>query len=96
MARESFNDPVVVKLINETFIPVKVDGEERPDIDNIYMNACHLLTGTGGWPLTIFLAPDGRPFFAGTYFPKETSQGMAGLREIILKTGELWEKSKKT
>lgn len=92
MARESFNDPVVAKLINETFVPVKVDREERPDIDNIYMNACQLLTGTGGWPLTIFLTPDGRPFFAGTYFPKETSQGMAGLKEIILKTGELWEK----
>ena len=92
MARESFNDPVVAKLINETFVPVKVDREERPDIDNIYMNACQLLTGTGGWPLTIFLTPDGRPFFAGTYFPKETSQGMAGMKEIILKTGELWEK----
>ncbi|MDD3455049.1 MAG: thioredoxin domain-containing protein, partial [Methanobacteriales archaeon] len=92
MARESFNDPIVAKLINETFVPVKVDREERPDIDNIYMNACQLLTGTGGWPLTIFLTPDGRPFFAGTYFPKETSQGMPGLKEIILKTGELWEK----
>lgn len=92
MARESFNDPIVAKLINETFVPIKVDREERPDIDSIYMNACQLLTGTGGWPLTIFLTPDGRPFFAGTYFPRETSHGMAGLKEIILKTKELWEK----
>ncbi|HOK72703.1 MAG TPA: thioredoxin domain-containing protein [Methanothermobacter sp.] len=90
MARESFNDPVVAKLINETFVPVKVDREERPDIDNIYMNACQLLTGTGGWPLTIFLTPDGRPFFAGTYFPNETSQGVPGLKEIIFKVRELW------
>jgi len=91
MARESFNDPVVAKLINETFVPVKVDREERPDIDSIYMNACQLLTGMGGWPLTIFLTPDGRPFFAGTYFPNETSGGVTGLKEIIFKVRELWE-----
>ena len=71
MERESFEDTKVAKIMNEYFISIKVDREERPDIDQVYMNAAHLLTGHGGWPLNAIALPDGRPFYAGTYFPKE-------------------------
>jgi hypothetical protein len=70
MAHESFEDPATAEILNARFVSVKVDREERPDVDAIYMEAAQALTGSGGWPLTVFLAPDGRPFFAGTYFPK--------------------------
>jgi len=72
MERESFEDPEVAKIMNEYFISIKVDREERPDIDQVYMNAAQLLTGQGGWPLNAIALPDGRPFYAGTYYPKET------------------------
>ena len=71
MAHESFEDPAVAEVMNERYIPVKVDREERPDIDQVYMNAVQLLTGSGGWPLNIIALPDGRPVYGGTYFPKE-------------------------
>lgn len=71
MEHESFMDSTVAKVMNENFVPVKIDREERPDIDQIYMNAVHLISGRGGWPLNAFALPDGRPFYAGTYFPKE-------------------------
>jgi len=71
MEKESFNDPEVARIMNEHFISIKVDREERPDIDQIYMTAAQLITGTGGWPLNVFALPDGKPFFAGTYFPKQ-------------------------
>ena len=71
MEEESFSDPRVAALINDVFIPVKVDREERPDIDQIYMKACHLLSPSCGWPLTLFLSPDGKPFYAATYIPRE-------------------------
>jgi uncharacterized protein len=70
MEHESFEDNEVAALMNDTFVCIKVDREERPDIDNIYMTVCQMLTGSGGWPLTIFLTPDKKPFFAGTYIPK--------------------------
>jgi uncharacterized protein YyaL (SSP411 family) len=91
MEHESFEDPQVASLINENFIPIKVDREERPDIDQIYMAVCQAVTGAGGWPLTIILTPDREPFFAGTYFPKESRFGRTGLMELIPKLAELWQ-----
>ena len=84
MAHESFEDAIVGEMINEVFVPIKVDREERPEIDNIYMNVCQMMTGSGGWPLTIILTPDKKPFFAGTYFPKESQYGRIGLKDIII------------
>jgi uncharacterized protein YyaL (SSP411 family) len=91
MARESFQDPEIGQLINQIFVPVKVDREERPDIDSVYMMVCQMITGTGGWPLTIIMTPDQKPFFAGTYFPKETGPRGTGLRDLILNVRDLWE-----
>ncbi len=91
MAHESFEDPEVARLLNEVFICIKVDREERPDIDNIYMSVCQMMTGSGGWPLTIFMTPDKKPFFAGTYIPKETRFGRTGLVELIPKINEAWQ-----
>lgn len=79
MERESFADPEVATVLNEVFVPVKVDREERPDLDGIYMAVCQAMTGNGGWPLTIIMTPDQKPFFAGTYFPKKSSFGRIGL-----------------
>jgi len=92
MAYESFADERVAALLNESFVCVKVDREERPDIDGIYMQVCQMMTGSGGWPLTVILTPDREPFFAGTYFPKETLFGRIGMLELIPKITELWEK----
>ena len=72
MAHESFEDPTVAALLNEAFICIKVDREERPDIDHIYMAVCQMMTGSGGWPLTIIMTPEREPFFAATYIPKES------------------------
>ncbi len=90
MAEESFEDEEVASLLNEHFICVKVDREERPDIDAVYMSAAQLMSGTGGWPLTVILTPDGRPFFAATYLPKHSRQGMTGLTTIIPLISQLW------
>lgn len=83
MAHESFEDNEIAKIMNEKFINIKVDREERPDIDDIYQRACQLVTGNGGWPLSIFLTPDLKPFYVGTYFPKESRYGMPGFGEIL-------------
>ena len=91
MEHESFEDPDIAALLNETFIPIKVDREERPDIDQIYMSVCQAVTGTGGWPLTVILTPDKLPFFTGTYFPKEGRFGRTGLVELIPKIDDLWK-----
>ena len=91
MAHESFDDENIARFINEVFIPVKVDREERPDIDKIYMQVATMMTGRGGWPLTIFLTPEKKPFFAATYIPKENQFGQRGLREIILQVKDLWK-----
>src|SRR5438270_1422639 len=77
MARESFEDPQTAALMNRDFVAVKVDREERPDLDQVYMRAVQGMTGSGGWPMTVFLLPDGTPFFAGTYFPPSDRHGMA-------------------
>jgi len=90
MAHESFEDPEVAKQINETFISVKVDREERPDIDGVYMTVCQMMTGSGGWPLTIILTPNKEPFFAATYIPKETQLGRVGMLTLIPRIRELW------
>lgn len=90
MAHESFEDPEIATLLNDSFLCVKVDREERPDIDNIYMAVCQALTGNGGWPTSIFMTPDQKPFFAGTYFPKTTRGGMIGFRELLLAIREKW------
>ena len=90
MAHESFEDTDVAELINKVFIPIKVDREERPDIDKIYMTVCQMMTGSGGWPLTIIMTPEKKPFFAGTYFPKQTRFGRIGLVDLIKRIEELW------
>ncbi len=83
MERESFEDEVTAALMNEGFVNIKVDREERPDLDSIYMRAVQAMVGQGGWPLTVFLTPDGVPFFGGTYFPPESRQGMPAFREVL-------------
>ena len=90
MAHESFEDEEVAELMDETFVSIKVDREERPDIDKVYMTVCQMMTGSGGWPLTIIMTPDKKPFFAGTYFPKNTRFGRIGLIDLIKRIKELW------
>jgi uncharacterized protein YyaL (SSP411 family) len=91
MAHESFEDPDIAELMNEAFINIKVDREERPDIDSTYMTVCQMLTGQGGWPLTIIMTPDKEPFFAGTYIPKEASFNRIGLRQLIPGVKGMWK-----
>lgn len=90
MAHESFEDKQVAALLNETFVCIKVDREERPDIDNLYMSAAHVMKQRGGWPLTIIMTPDKKPFFAGTYFPKQSGLGRIGMLELVPRIKELW------
>ncbi len=90
MAHESFEDPAVAKMMNESFVSIKVDREERPDIDGLYMTVCQMMTGSGGWPLTIVMTPDRRPFFAGTYFPKESRFGRAGMTQLLPQLARVW------
>jgi uncharacterized protein YyaL (SSP411 family) len=94
MERESFEDEEVARLLNTRFIAVKVDREERPDIDSIYMSVCQALTGHGGWPLTILMTPDGKPFFAGTYFPKQDRMGLPGLITVLDRAYEAWTENR--
>ncbi|WHH60752.1 thioredoxin domain-containing protein [Petroclostridium sp. X23] len=96
MERESFEDEEVADILNKNFISIKVDREERPDIDHIYMTFCQALTGHGGWPLTIIMTPEQKPFFAGTYFPKHNRMGMSGLMEILNRVSETWKKDRDT
>ncbi len=91
MEKESFEDEEIARILNENYVPIKVDREERPDIDSVYMSVCQMMTGSGGWPLTIIMTPDRKPFFAGTYFPKESVYGRPGLKEILLRVSELWK-----
>lgn len=91
MEHESFEDEQVARLMNESFVSIKVDREERPDLDNIYMTICQMLTGHGGWPLTIIMTPDNKPFFAGTYFPKESRFGRMGMLELAPLVKQIWE-----
>lgn len=91
MERESFSDREVAALLNDHFICIKVDREERPDLDQLYMDAAIALTGTGGWPLNVVLTPDLHPFFAATYLPRENRMGMPGLLEVLPRLAEFWE-----
>ncbi|HSN55060.1 MAG TPA: thioredoxin domain-containing protein, partial [Candidatus Sulfomarinibacteraceae bacterium] len=90
MEHESFEDPIVAALMNEAFVNVKVDREERPDVDQVYMTVCQILTGSGGWPLTIIMTPDKVPFFAGTYLPRETRFGRMGMVDLVPRGQQLW------
>jgi uncharacterized protein YyaL (SSP411 family) len=91
MERESFEDHEVAKLMNETFVSIKVDREERPDLDHIYMTVSQILTGSGGWPLNIIMTPDKRPFFAGTYIPKESRFGRLGMMDLVPRVKQVWK-----
>ena len=90
MGRETFRDPEAAEALNRTFISIKVDREERPDIDAVYMAACQALTGSGGWPLTILMTPDQKPFWAGTYLPPRGQGGRLGLVELLGEVERLW------
>ncbi|MGH8875438.1 MAG: thioredoxin domain-containing protein, partial [Acidimicrobiia bacterium] len=90
MAHESFEDPETALVMNELFVSIKVDREERPDVDSVYMEVVQAATGRGGWPMTIWLTPDGRPFYAGTYFPPEDRHGMPSFRRVMAAVAEAW------
>lgn len=90
MERESFEDEAIAKLMNDNFVNIKVDREERPDLDTIYMNAVQMMTGHGGWPMTVFLTPDGKPFYGGTYFPPNDRHGMPGFPRILIALAEAY------
>lgn len=94
MAHESFEDKEVADYLNKHFISIKVDKEERPDVDNVYMNVCQAMTGHGGWPLTIVMFPNQKPFFSGTYFPKHSRNYMPGLMDILKQIHLQWEKNR--
>ncbi len=91
MAHESFEDPVTAALMNEHFVNIKVDREERPDLDAIYMQAVQAMTGHGGWPMTTFLTPEGEPFYGGTYFPPEPRYGMPSFQQVLNGVSHLWQ-----
>jgi uncharacterized protein len=90
MEKESFEDAEVAQLMNDAFISIKVDREERPDIDGVYMSVCQMITGSGGWPLTIVMTPDKNPFFTGTYFPKHNRFNRIGMMELVPRLKEVW------
>lgn len=90
MEHESFEDEETARLMNDWFVPVKVDREERPDIDSIYMSAVQQMTGHGGWPMTVFITPDGEPFYGGTYYPKEPRYGMPSFQQVLAGVHDAW------
>ena len=95
MAHESFEDDEVAQVLNREFVAVKVDREERPDVDAVYMEVCQALTGSGGWPMTIIMTPDKKPFFAGTYLPKNSRYGRTGLIDLLYSVSQRWATSRK-
>jgi hypothetical protein len=95
MAHESFEDHDVAKVLNQFFVSIKVDREERPDIDTLYMSSVTAMTGQGGWPMSVFLKPSGEPFFAGTYFPPERRYGMPGFKEVLFNIRNIWRVNRK-
>src|SRR5581483_11099828 len=90
MAHESFEDPATAEVMNRLFVNVKVDREERPHVDSIYMEAVQALTGHGGWPMTVFLTPEGKPFYGGTYFPKDDRHGLPGFTRLLEAVDDAW------
>ncbi len=91
MEHESFENPAIAQLMNDHFVCIKVDREERPDLDQIYMNAVQLLTGRGGWPMSVFLTPDLQPFYGGTYWPPTSRMGMPGFDQVLLAVADAWK-----
>src|SRR3981189_756370 len=91
MEHESFEDEAIAGLMNENFVAIKVDREERPDLDQIYMNAVQMLTGHGGWPMSGFLPPQLKPFYGGTYWPPQSSRGMPGFDQILAAVIDAWK-----
>lgn len=94
MAHESFEDPETAALMNDHYVNVKVDREERPDLDSIYMSAVQALTGHGGWPMTVFLTPDGRPFYGGTYYPPVPRHGMPAFPQVLMAIAQAWSEKR--
>jgi uncharacterized protein YyaL (SSP411 family) len=90
MERESFEDETTARLLNDRFVAIKVDREERPDLDSIYMSAVQAMTGGGGWPMSVFLTPEGRPFYGGTYYPNEPRHGLPSFRQVLQGVSEAW------
>ena len=95
MAHESFEDPATAALVNDVTVPVKVDREERPDVDALYMAATQAMTGHGGWPLNAFLTPEGVPFYCGTYFPPESRHGLPSWRMVLDGVADAWATRRK-
>src|SRR5512135_2817359 len=91
MEKESFENEAIAKMMNDRFVNIKVDREERPDLDEVYMNAVQAMTGSGGWPMTVFLTPDLVPFHAGTYFPPEDRGGMPGFPKVLLTVSDYYK-----
>jgi len=94
MAEESFSDPEVAEVLNEQFVPIKVDREERPDVDSLYMTVCQAVRGGGGWPLSVFLTPEKEPFYVGTYFPKEAKRNQPGFLPLTERVAEEWRENR--
>ncbi len=94
MERESFEDPATAEQLNRDFVPIKVDREERPDLDQLYMSAVVAMTGGGGWPMSVFLTPDGKPFYGGTYFPDQARHGMPSFREVLAGVRRAWDEQR--
>src|SRR5215217_3761704 len=90
MERESFEDEQTAALLNENFVAIKVDREERPDLDSIYMDAVQQMTGHGGWPMSVFLTPDGKPFYGGTYFPDVPRHGLPSFKQLLAVLATAW------
>src|SRR5882757_2386063 len=91
MEHESFESEAIALVLNENFVAIKVDREERPDLDQIYMNAVQMLTGHGGWPMSVFLTPELKPFYGGTYWPPHSSRGMPGFDQILAGVHDAWK-----
>jgi uncharacterized protein YyaL (SSP411 family) len=91
MERESFDNEQIAGIMNEHFVSIKIDREQRPDVDEVYIMAVQIMTGSGGWPLSVFLAPDGRPFYGGTYFPPKNIYGRSGFEWLLFIIAELWK-----
>src|SRR4029079_9429164 len=91
MAHESFENAEIAQLMNDNFVCIKVDREERPDLDTIYMNAVQMMTGRGGWPMTVFLTPELKPFYGGTYYPPIDRHGMPGFPRVLMAIAESYK-----
>ena len=94
MERESFEHEATARYLNDHFVSIKVDREERPDLDQLYMGAVQAMTGGGGWPMSVFLTPDGRPFYGGTYFPDEPRHGMPSFRQVLEGVDRAWREQR--